>query len=123
MQVENLCELLSSDNLNVRNEELVFEASCKWVHHRELSRRQEMGRLLKTVRMGFLTIKYVVETVKPHSYVRENEEAKNLTLEVLKYLCNLNVDPRQQVQVTLTLYLFSSAIIFTSFPVCLFSML
>ena len=58
-----MCEVLESDHLNVRNEELVFDAVCRWIDFDPERRRSHMARLLKTIRLGLLTTQFFVEKV------------------------------------------------------------
>ena len=55
--------MLESDHLNVRNEELVFDAVCRWIDFDPERRRGHMARLLKTIRLGLLTTQFFVEKV------------------------------------------------------------
>ncbi len=59
-----LIELLSSDDLNVKNEELVFDAITRWISHDPEERKKYILELLKSVRLGLLSTQYFVEKVK-----------------------------------------------------------
>ncbi len=59
-----LVELLSSDDLNVKNEELVFDAITRWISHNPEERKNNILELLKCVRLGLLSTQYFVEKVK-----------------------------------------------------------
>ena len=59
-----LVELLSSDDLNVKNEELVFDAITRWISHNPEKRKNNILELLKCVRLGLLSTQYFVEKVK-----------------------------------------------------------
>ena len=91
LQAVAVYDLLSSDFLNVRHEEVVFEAICKWILHDHDMRCLEMPRMLRGVRLGFLSSKFLIETIKPHEYVRNNDEAKAVVVEALKCVCNLEM--------------------------------
>ena len=58
-----MCEVLESDLLNVRNEELVFDAVCRCIDFDPERRKTHMARLLKTIRLGLLTTQFFVERV------------------------------------------------------------
>lgn len=100
LDVDELCDILKSDQLNVRNEELVFEAVCRWVDFAPDRRKGCMTKLLKTIRLGLLTTSFFVETVRPHPYVRESETAKPIVIETLKFLYDLDMDERREVDLT-----------------------
>ena len=61
--MHQVCEILESDQLNVRNEELVFDSVCRWIDFDPERRRGHMARLLKTIRLGLLTTQFFVEKV------------------------------------------------------------
>jgi kelch-like protein 10 len=64
MNIDELCEILSSDELNVRTEELVFGAILRWIDFDPDNRKEYIGRLLRTVRLGLLTTKFFVDKVR-----------------------------------------------------------
>ena len=92
LQADAMYGLLSSDYLNVRHEEVVFEAICKWIQHDPDTRKSEMPRMLRGVRLGFLSTKYLIERIKAHEYIRTNDEAKSVVVEALKCVCNLEMN-------------------------------
>lgn len=59
-----MVEVLSSDDLNVKNEEIVFDCIIRWINHKPDNRKQHIAKLLKCIRLGLLTTAYFVETVK-----------------------------------------------------------
>ena len=64
LHVDELVEILSSDDLNVKNEEIVFDAILRWINHDPENRKQYIINLLKCVRLGLLSTQYFVEKVK-----------------------------------------------------------
>ncbi|KAK7110437.1 hypothetical protein V1264_014314 [Littorina saxatilis] len=90
--------LISSDLLNARHEEIVFEAVCKWIEHDPGARKDYMPRLLRGVRLGFLTTKYLMERIKSHEYVRTNDNAKAVVVEALKYVCHLETRDTPKIE-------------------------
>lgn len=65
---EELVALTSSDELNVKNEEIVFEAIMRWIEHDPERRKQHIVNLLKSIRLGLLSTQYFVEKVKVKLY-------------------------------------------------------
>ena len=59
-----LIEILESDDLNVKNEETVFDCMVRWIKHDEAARKPQTYGILKTIRLGLLSTQYFVETVK-----------------------------------------------------------
>ncbi|XP_033727224.1 kelch-like protein 10 [Pecten maximus] len=92
LSIDEVCKILSSDDLNVKNEEIVFAAVIRWIDHAPESRKCEIYRLLKTVRLGFLTTRYFAENIRTHPYVAENSLCKPLVRDALKFLCSLDMD-------------------------------
>ncbi len=56
--------LMLSDDLNVKNEEIVFECIIRWINHDLENRKQHVAKLLRCIRLGLLSTQYFVETVK-----------------------------------------------------------
>ena len=69
MSVPGMVEIISSDELNVKNEELVFNAIVRWINHDKDHRKSHIVELLKCMRLGLLTTQYFVETVKVRVYL------------------------------------------------------
>ena len=61
---EAMVEIISSDDLNVKNEEIVFECIIRWIYHDIDKRKQHIAKLLRCIRLGLLSTQYFVETVK-----------------------------------------------------------
>ncbi|NXP50606.1 KLH10 protein, partial [Heliornis fulica] len=76
--------------LNVRREEAVFEAILKWIGHEPEKRKQHIAVLLSKVRTALMQADYFMTNVQSHSYVKDNEECKLLTIHTLSEMNNLN---------------------------------
>lgn len=100
LTIDELEDILSSDDLNVRNEELVFEAALRWIDYDPDRRKHNMARLLRTIRLGLLSTQFFVETVKSHTYVKDNENCKPLVIETLKFLYDLDMDEEKEVDMS-----------------------
>lgn len=55
LQVEQLSNLLKSDDLNVVTEENVFESLMTWVQHDSANREQHLAALLKLIKLPLLS--------------------------------------------------------------------
>lgn len=97
LSTEELAEILSRDELNAKNEELVFDAVLRWIDYDPERRKGSIAKLLWYVRLGLLTTQYFVEKVKPHPYVRESEACKPVVIETLKYLYDLDMNEEKEV--------------------------
>lgn len=89
--IEEVCDILIDDRLNVRNEDLVFNAVLRWIDFDPDVRKEHVACLLKTVRLGLVPIKYFVEKIKAHSYVKDNDSCKPIIIETLKHLYDLEM--------------------------------
>lgn len=63
LTVDDLAEILNQDELNVKNEEMVFDSLVRWVDYDPDRRRLCIPNLLPSVRLGLLSTQYVVEKV------------------------------------------------------------
>ena len=55
LSLEQLEEIIDEDELNVRQEEVVFEAVLHWINHAPENRRQHIAVLLPKVKQRFLS--------------------------------------------------------------------
>lgn len=97
LTAEELGEILSRDELNVKNEELVFDSVLRWIDYDPDRRKGHIANLLRSIRLGHLTTQYFVEKVKPHPYVRESDACKPIVIETLKYLYDLDMEEEKEV--------------------------
>lgn len=86
LPVNQLMDIISSDELNVRSEEHVFTAVMSWVKHNVTERRQYLGQILGHVRLPLLSPKYLVGTVGSDLLVKSDEICRDLVDEAKNYL-------------------------------------
>ncbi|XP_073532630.1 kelch-like protein 10 [Phyllobates terribilis] len=84
--------LLEKDELNVKQEEVVFEAIIKWINHNPASRQEYISILLPEVRFAFMHTEYFGNNVKSNIYIKDNEECKPILINAFKAMYNLNVN-------------------------------
>lgn len=65
-------DLISSNELYVKSEELVFEAVSRWVSHDTPNRAVNLPELLSRVRLHLLTPEYLSDHVSKHQLVRNS---------------------------------------------------
>ncbi|XP_021913789.1 kelch-like protein 10 [Zootermopsis nevadensis] len=86
MPVEELQSIIESEELNVKNEKVVWECVLRWINHDVDNRKGHIVGLLKGVRLGLLDAKFFKEEVSKHPYVTENEACKPVILETSAFL-------------------------------------
>lgn len=64
LDIEDVVDILQDDELNVKNEELVYFAVQKWVEANPYKYRPYLLDLLKCVRFGTLSYDFVSEVLK-----------------------------------------------------------
>lgn len=84
-------EIINSDELNVKSEEIVWETILRWIDYKVDDRKQYVVALMKCVRLGLLDTQYFLEKVKEHSYVTNCEESRPMIIETLKFLYDLEM--------------------------------
>ena len=86
LPVGQLVDIICSDELNVRNEEQVFNAVMAWLKYNVTERRQHLAQVLQHVRMPLLSPKFLVGTVGSDLLVRSDEACRDLVDEAKNYL-------------------------------------
>ena len=81
------CDLLDSDEVNVRSEEDVYKGLELWLQHDPETRKESLPSLLAHVRLPLLSLLFLKQYVEPNPYIRRNlacrdilDEAKNFHL-------------------------------------------
>ncbi|XP_074645907.1 kelch-like protein 10 [Tubulanus polymorphus] len=78
LHVQEIERILSADDLNVKNEELVFETIIRWIDHDPDDRLKFIGRLMYCVRLGLIPTDYFLENIVNQKYVLNNPELETL---------------------------------------------
>ncbi|TPP62738.1 Ring canal kelch protein [Fasciola gigantica] len=86
LPVNQLVDILSLDELNVRSEEQVYRAAMRWVHHNLADRRRHLAYLMQHIRLPLLSPKFLVGTVGADLLVRSDERCRDLVDEAKNYL-------------------------------------
>lgn len=83
---EHVLELISSNEINVKNEEQVFDAVISWINHDKENRKQYLNKLLSQVRLPLLSTECLTSRVETAEVIKSNQECcKDLLIEALKY--------------------------------------
>ncbi|KAJ8039550.1 Kelch-like protein 20 [Holothuria leucospilota] len=86
LPVNQLIEITSSDELNVLNEEQVFNAVMSWVRYNIPERRKHLPSILQHVRIPLLSPKFLVGTVSRDPLIKSDEACRDLVDEAKNYL-------------------------------------
>ena len=82
---EQLIGIISSDEINVRNEEQVFNAVMQWVKFDLTNRRSYLSQVLGNVRFCLMSPKFLV-SVSSDVLVKNDEDCRDLVDEAKNYL-------------------------------------
>ncbi|XP_030646339.1 kelch-like protein 10 [Chanos chanos] len=91
LSVPQLCEIIGRDDLNVKLEDVVFEAILLWIGHKPQERKAHISTLLPKVRMGLLAADYFMNRVKNNELIKDNEECRPIIVDTLKAMYDLNM--------------------------------
>ena len=83
LSINEVCQLLASDNIKVTSEEQVFDAALHWIEHNPTQRSKHTALLLRQVRLPLLPLAVLADKVKCHRLVEGDLECRNLLDEAL----------------------------------------
>ncbi|XP_061437286.1 LOW QUALITY PROTEIN: kelch-like protein 20 [Lethenteron reissneri] len=86
LPANQLIDIISTDELNVRSEEQVYSAVIAWVKYNIQERRPQLPQVLQHVRLPLLTPKFLVGTVGTDLLVKSDEACRDLVDEAKNYL-------------------------------------
>ncbi|XP_070854399.1 kelch-like protein 10 isoform X2 [Drosophila suzukii] len=90
MNVKDFYSIINDDELNTREEDLVWKLCVKWIDRNPESRKQHVAHLMTGVRLGLMTPKCFMEEVKEHPYVMQCDAAKPLIVDTFKFMYDLD---------------------------------
>lgn len=85
LPVNQLIEIISSDELNVRGEEQVYEACMNWLRYDLAERRAYLAQLMCQVRLPLLDTKFLVTKVGTDPLIRQDQMCRDLVDEAKDY--------------------------------------
>jgi len=97
---EEVVEMISREELNVRTEEEVFEAVSAWVRRDEDERKDFLPELLKNVRLPLISPQYLCDKVSCDELIKSNLACRDLVDEAKDY--HLMPERRCKLQSTRT---------------------
>ncbi|CAC5372668.1 KLHL20 [Mytilus coruscus] len=86
LPVNQLVDIISSDELNVGSEEQVFNAVMSWVKYNTQERRCHLPNVTQHVRLPLMSPKFLVGTVGSDILIKSDESCRDLVDEAKNYL-------------------------------------
>jgi len=86
LPVGQLVDIISSEELNVQSEELVFSAIMAWVKYSIQERRPHLATVLQHVRLPLMSPKFLVGTVGSDLLIKGDDICRDLVDEAKNYL-------------------------------------
>ncbi|XP_069702649.1 kelch-like protein 10 [Periplaneta americana] len=97
LSAEELESILCDDELNVRNEELVFEAVIRWTEVDITARKQHLKSLIHCVRYGLMSFKYFTDVVMNNKLILGNLELQDSLYPASLFLAELDSRPGSEL--------------------------
>lgn len=85
LHFEEVGNIISDSNLNVRGEEQVYEAALSWVRHRHEERKEHVSELLKCVRLPLMSATYLSREVKKEPLLMESFDGRGLLIDAMDF--------------------------------------
>jgi len=85
LPLSQLLGIISNDELNIRNEEQVYQAVMNWVKHDIGERKQYLSQLLTHVRLPLLDTKFLVTKVGNDPLIKQDQTCRDLIDEAKDY--------------------------------------
>ena len=85
LPADEVAKLLANEDLNVPNEELMFQALMLWLRHDLPDRQKELPRLLSLVKLPLLSPQFIADHIESNPIFREERLCQELIVEALKY--------------------------------------
>ncbi|XP_038635478.1 kelch-like protein 10 [Scyliorhinus canicula] len=87
-----LRDIIEKDELNVKQEDVVFDAILKWIAQDPDIRKKCIVILLPKVRLALMNAEYFMNNVKNNDYVKDNDDCKPIIINALKAMYDLNMN-------------------------------
>uniref|UniRef100_A0A1B6D3P4 Kelch-like protein diablo n=1 Tax=Clastoptera arizonana TaxID=38151 RepID=A0A1B6D3P4_9HEMI len=98
--VDELEEIIGSYDLNVKNEDIVWEAVIAWIEHDPINNRRHLARLMPNVRFGLLDPQYFIERIKDHPLVLGDDSCRSMVYDILTLMNDLDTISEIEVEVS-----------------------
>ncbi|XP_048871163.1 kelch-like protein 10 isoform X1 [Brienomyrus brachyistius] len=95
LTLSQLCTILEKDELNVRQEDVVFDAILRWIMYDPANRKAHIAVLLSKVRLARMEADYFMRVVQNNEFVRNSEECKPIIVSTIEAMYDLDVNAPQ----------------------------
>ncbi|CAG5129308.1 unnamed protein product [Candidula unifasciata] len=85
MHFEEVESLVSSEDLQVKSEETVYQGVVTWVKHNEPARLKYLPQLLSHVRLPLLSVNYITDVLDSEVLIRTSHACRDLVDEAKRY--------------------------------------
>lgn len=89
LSYDGLISLISDNQLNVADEETVYDATIRWIKHDFKSRENYFSTLLGHVRLPLIERNFLINQILKEPLISENNQAKDLVIEAMRYHLSL----------------------------------
>uniref|UniRef100_A0A1B6C072 Kelch-like protein diablo n=1 Tax=Clastoptera arizonana TaxID=38151 RepID=A0A1B6C072_9HEMI len=95
--LEEFQEIISSPDLNVRNESIVWEVILTWIDQDMLGRREHLPKLMKNIRLGLMEWNYFLDKVKDHPFVISDDSCRPIIKDTLKFIYDMDSSVKDEI--------------------------
>lgn len=78
-------DLIQSDEIEVANEEIIYNCVLAWIKHDQTFRQQYLLTLLQHVRLPFLSVRFLTDICDNESLIRTSHKCRDLLDEAKRY--------------------------------------
>lgn len=82
---DEVAKLLSSDDLNVPSEEVIFQALKAWARHDLANRKKYLSKLLAHIKLPLMAPQFIADHVRSDPIFWDDKECQDLIMEALMY--------------------------------------
>jgi len=86
LPVSQLIDIISNDELNVQNEEQVYQAVMNWVRYNVNDRKDNLAQILQHIRFPLMNAKFLVSQVGSDPIIKQDPNCRDLIDEAKNYL-------------------------------------
>ncbi|GFY75372.1 kelch-like protein 10 [Trichonephila inaurata madagascariensis] len=97
LQIDDLVTILSSDFLNVKDEETVYWAMIKWLDADVSSRSYHLSNILRCVRIGLCSFKFFEDHIWTNELISKNEDCQGILFQASQLFADLQNGDSPQV--------------------------
>lgn len=88
LSLDQIIQIISSDELNVEKEEVIFEAVFAWIMADEKERKSYLNELFPLVRIGLLSLRFMQDKVVKNKLILDNDQCSQIVSSFHEYETN-----------------------------------